>query len=132
MKKQSADIPLHDIAPFLEIREYSLYWFIVLITVIFLIALVLVKQIRQKKYKEVNSRRERYENFLRIDIHVPKAAAYAICEQGAFFADDNEQTRDTYQQLYKRLERYKYARHVEALDNETLELYRGYQNRIMV
>ncbi|MDD5211377.1 MAG: hypothetical protein PHV62_03105 [Sulfuricurvum sp.] len=131
MKSISVDIPVHDIAPPLEIREYSIYWFMVLIAVIFVVGFVLVKQIRKKKKsKKVDARSERYESFSHIEMGDPKAAAYAICEQGFFFAHDNEETSNTYQALFKRLEPYKYAPRVESIDEETLALYRSYQNMI--
>jgi uncharacterized membrane protein YcjF (UPF0283 family) len=133
MKPVSADIPVHDISPLLEIREYSIYWFIVIITVIFVVGFVLVKQMRKTtKLKEVDARSERYKSFARINMNDPKAAAYAICAQGSFFAHDNEETRNTYQTLFERLEPYKYAPRVEAIDEETLALYRSYQNMIIV
>lgn len=133
MKPPSADIPIHDIVPILEIHEHSIYWFLVLIAVIFVVASALVKQIRKKKKpKEVDERSERYERFTRIDVSDSKAAAYAMCEQGAFFAHDNEVTRNTYQALFKHLEPYKYAPKVEAIDKETLALYISYQNMIRV
>lgn len=131
MKTVSTDVPVHDIAPLLEIREYSIYWFMLLIAIILLTGLMLAKRLRmKKKSKEVDVRSERYESFTRIDINDSKAAAYAICEQGSFFAHDNEETRSTYQILFKRLEPYKYVRRVEAIDEETLALYVTYQNMI--
>lgn len=133
MKPVSADIPIHDIAPLLEIREYSMYWFMLLITVVFAIAFVVAKQIRKKKKpKEVDARSARYEHFARIDMSDPKAAAYAICKQGSFFAHDSEENNSTYQALFKRLELYKYARNTEPIDEETLALYRSYQAMIVV
>jgi hypothetical protein len=131
MKSSSADIPVHDIAPLLEIREYSIYWFMTLIAIVFAIGFVLVKQIRmKKKSKEVDARVQRYERFSRIDMRNPKAAAYEICRQGSFFAHDNEETYNAYQILFKRLEPYKYARTVEAIDEETLALCASYQKMI--
>ena len=133
MKPSSADIPVHDVAPLLEIREYSIYWFMLLIIMIFVIGFLLVKQMRKKKkFKEVDVRSERYKSFTRIDMSDPKAAAYAICDQGSFFAHDNEETLTTYRTLFKCLEPYKYARTVEAIDEETLALYVTYQNMITV
>lgn len=131
MKSSSADIPVHDIAPLLEIYEYSIYWFMVLIVMAFVMAFVMVRQMRmKKKSKEINARSERYERFARIDMRNPKAAAYEICKQGSFFAHDNEETRNAYQILFKCLEPYKYARTVDAIDEETLMLYASYQKRI--
>lgn len=133
MKSSSADIPIHDIAPLLEIREHSIYWFMILIVIVFVIGFVLVKKIRMRKeINTANERVQRYENFIRIDMRNPKAAAYEIGRQGSFFAHDNEETHNTYQILFKRLEPYKYAHTVEAIDEETLLLYVSYQKMIIV
>ncbi|MDP3302412.1 MAG: hypothetical protein Q8S36_10650 [Sulfuricurvum sp.] len=128
----SMDIPVHDIGPLLEVAEYSFTWFISLIVVGFVVIAVLVKQFRsRKKSKEVNERRERYENFSRIDVSNPKAAAYEIGKQGAFFAQDSEKVHRTYSALFKRLEPYKYAPKVEPIDEECLALYEAYCQMIV-
>jgi hypothetical protein len=133
MKPTSIDIPVHDIRPLLEIYDDSLYWFMALVAVGFLVLRVLAKQIRmRKKSKEVNERTARYENLIAIDVSNPKAAAYAIGKQGSFFAHDNEETIGVYKTLFERLESYKYAPKVESIDEETLALYRSYQKMIVL
>ncbi len=123
----SIDIPVHDIGPLLEVRDYSIYGFMVLIAVVLATILVFVKEMRfRKKDKEMDERRSRYANFTRIDVSDPKTAAYAICEQGAFFAHDNEETLRLYHALFERLEPYKYAPTVEPIDDESLAFYRAY------
>ena len=131
MKSSSIDIPVHDIAPLLEIQDYSLYGFIALITIVLAALVVIVKKMRMRRETHtLNERIQRYENFISIDINNPKAAAYAICEQGLFFAHDNEERLRTYRKLFERLEAYKYARTVESIDEETLALYITYQKMI--
>jgi hypothetical protein len=121
------NIPLNDIAPLIEIRDYSLYYFIavVVITVAVSLALflVLLKQIRKQK---LNIRKERFNALSRIDFSNPKRAAYAISEQGRVFASDNERTAKAFHNLFERLEPYKYAQSVEMIDEETLGYYRLY------
>jgi len=131
MKSSSMDIPVHDIAPLMEIQEYSIYWFLLIIAMSFMVVFVLVKQFRKKKKsQEQNERAQRYDNFIRIDVSDAKTAAYAICEQGLFFAHDNEEILKMYRRLFESLEAYKYARTVEAIDEETLALYVAYQKSI--
>lgn len=84
------------------------------------------------KPKEVNERLHRYEKFSQIHVGDPKKGAYEISEQGYFFAHDNEQTLRTYHALFERLTRYKYAPKVEAIDEETLKIYRNYREMIDV
>lgn len=127
----SMDIPVHDIGPLLEVVEYSMVWFIAFAVIFFVVIAVFIKQIRsRKKSKEVDKRRLRYENFSRIDMSNPKAAAYEIGKQGSFFAHDSEETLGAYRTLFERLEPYKYAPKVEPIDEESAALYRAYLKMI--
>lgn len=128
---KSMDIPVHDIAPLLEVQDYSFYWFILLIVIVLVGVVSFGKQINIRKTPRVeNKRRMKYEALTRIDINDAKAAAYAISEQGLFFTHDSDETRSLYFRLFERLERYKYAPAVEAMDEETLGLYRLFLQQI--
>ncbi len=130
---KSMDIPVHDIAPLLEVQDYSFYWFILLIVIVLVGVLSLGKQMNIRKRPIVeNKRRMKYEALARIDMNDAKAAAYAISEQGLFFIHDSDETRSVYERLFERLERYKYAPVVEAMDEETLELYRLFLQKISI
>ncbi|MFZ2890468.1 hypothetical protein [Sulfuricurvum sp.] len=121
------NIPLNDIAPLVEIPDYSLYYFIavVLIAVALSLALILalLKQIRKRR---VNLRRERFNALSSVDFSDPKRAAYTISELGRVFASDNERTEKAYHNLFERLAPYKYAPKVEMIDEETIGYYRLY------
>ncbi len=121
------NIPLNDIAPLVEIPDYSLYYFItvVLIAVALSLALILalLKQIRKRR---VNLRRERFGRLSSVDFSDPKRAAYTISELGRVFAFDNERTEKAYHNLFERLAPYKYAPKVEMIDEETIGYYRLY------
>lgn len=121
------NIPLNDIAPLVEIPDYSLYYFIavVLIAVALSLALILalLKQIRKRR---VNLRRERFNALSSVDFSDPKRAAYTISELGRVFASDNERTEKGYHNLFERLAPYKYAPKVEMIDEETIGYYRLY------
>ncbi len=121
------NIPLNDIAPLVEIPDYSLYYFIavVLIAVALSLALILalLKQIRKRR---VNLRKERFSALSSIDFSDPKRAAYTISELGRVFAFDNERTEKAYHNLFERLAPYKYAPKVEMIDEETIGYYRLY------
>ena len=128
----SIDIPVHDIGPLLEVQEYSMVWFLALIGLTLVIILLLIKQIRsRKKSKEVDERKVRYEYLTNIDVTDPKAAAYEIGKQGAFFAQDSEKIHSAYSALFKRLQPYKYAPKVEPMDEECLALYEAYCQMIV-
>ena len=133
MKSASVDIPVHDIAPLLEIHEYSMVWFLLLVMGTVAVIFLFLKKVRNKESsKQLNERKRRYENFIHIDVTDSKKAAYSICEQGSFFAQDNEQMQSAYKTLFECLEPYKYAPKVEPIREECLALYRGYCQMVVV
>lgn len=130
---KSIDIPVHDVAPLLEVREYSFYWFMLLVTLAVGGVLLLRKKRNARKISIAEDiRRVKYERLAAIDLKDSKAAAYAISEQGLFFAQEDDEVRDAYRRLFEHLERYKYALDVEAIDEETLELYRLFLQKILL
>jgi len=121
------NIPLNDIAPLVEIPDYSLYYFIVVVIITIAVSLALIlallKQIRKRR---INVRREQFKALSVIDFSAPKRAAYAISEIGRIFSHDNERTEKAYHNLFERLAPYKYAPKVEKIDEETIGYYRLY------
>lgn len=133
MKSTSMDIPVHDVAPLLEIQEYSLVWFAVLIICVFIVSYsVLMKMRLRGKPKEPNERQKSYERLMHVDLSDSKKAAYAISNEASFFAQDNESMQSDYRILLEHLEQYKYAPNVEPIDKEALALYRSYCQKIVV
>jgi hypothetical protein len=121
------NIPLNDIAPLVEIHDYSVYYFsgvvIVGLAMIALLVLALLKRFREGK---IDTRRLMIDRLKAIDFSDPKHAAYTISEVGRFFEHESERTHKAYRNLFERLEPYKYAPSVEMIDEETLGYYRLY------
>lgn len=133
MKSVSVDIPVHDIAPLLEIREYSIVWFLVLAVCMAALSFVVLKRMLLRgNSKEVNERQQHCESLMHIDMTDSKKAAYAISKEGSFFAQDNQQMQRAYKTLFDYLEPYKYAPKVEPMDEECLALYEAYCRMIVV
>jgi hypothetical protein len=124
---RSANIPINDIAPLVEIHDYSLYYFIALtfigVALTTALFLALVKQLRKRKS---SLRKEKFKELKAIDFSDPKRAAYTISEAGRVFASDNERTDRAYHNLFERLAPYKYAPLVETIDEETIGYYHLY------
>lgn len=124
---QSLDIPLHDIMPLVEVPDTSIYWFSALIVVVLVVfASGVIWFLKWKKSKKITQRQLHYEALQKIDLKNPKHSAYTISKEGYFFAHDNERTLGAYQNLFNRLEPYKYAPTVEKIDEETLGYYHVY------
>lgn len=120
-------IPLNDIAPLMEINDYSFYYFIAVVVicaaVVSALFVLIAKTLRNRK---TTLRKSMYLRFSGINLHHPKRAAYEMSELGRYFAGDNERTLKAYQNLFERLEPYKYAPVVDPIDEETLGYYRMY------
>lgn len=127
---QNIDIPLHDIKPLVDIQEYSLYYFLGLVSLaIFLAcAIAYLLYLWFKRRKAFNIRKEHSKLLNAVDLSETKKAAYAITAYGATFAEDSPRHLEMYKNLTQRLEVYKYKKSVEAFDPETIgyiELYKG-------
>ncbi len=129
----NGDIPVHDIYPLVEVSDYSIYYFLALVLVAAAVAAALffwfLKRLRSRR---ASRRRIAFEALSSLGLDEPKRAAYAISALGRVFEHDNERTEKAYQNLFERLERYKYAPRVEAIDPETIGYYRLYLEMIDV
>lgn len=131
MSQHTADIPLNDIQPPVDVPDASwiLFMLAVLVGIVFVIrAAVFVRS--KFRNRSLSERRRFYTELATIDFSDPKRGAYAVCEIGRHFAHDNERTEKAYQDLFERLEPYKYAPEVKTIDPETLEKYRSYLKSI--
>jgi HAMP domain-containing protein len=124
---QMIDIPVNDIAPLVQVHDYSIYLFGASVTIAFVLMLSLILFILKKwRNRRISERTRAYKALESINLRDPKRAAYRISELGRVFAHDNERTQKAYQNLFERLEPYKYAPKVEPIDQETLGYYRLY------
>jgi len=125
-KPTAPDIPLHDIKPLVEIPDYSIYYFVLVIVIgVVLIAALLFFLWRFWNQRHRSSvRKNDFEALQRVDFTDAKAAAYAITRYGYTFRNDGARQREAYENLLSRLSPYKYRKTVDPIDEET----RGYYN----
>jgi len=124
------EIKIHDIKPLVEIHEYSLYYFIALVSiVIILLSIIIFFLIRWYKNKNRFNIREEHFNLLKkINLKDAKSAAYEITFYGLTFKDDSQEHTLAYDNLQTSLENYKYKKYVDNFDKETkkyLDIYLG-------
>lgn len=130
---RSADIPLHDIYPLVEVSDYSLYYFIAVAVIIAAVVIGIGFWFaKRRRNRRENERKTALETLSHIDFSDPKHAAYTISGIGRMFERDSERTAKAYQNLFERLERYKYAPRVEPIDEETKGYFRLYLEMIDV
>jgi hypothetical protein len=122
-----ADIPVNDIAPLVEVHDYSIYLFAGAMTALIVgVAAILFFLLKKWRSRRLSARAIAYKTLQTIDFSNPKAAAYAISTIGRLFVHDNERTERAYTNLFERLTRYKYAQNVEPIDEETLGYFHLY------
>jgi hypothetical protein len=127
---QTTAIPLHDIKPLLEIQDYSLYYFIAIVTVgsIILLGILYLVYRWYKMKKRFNVRAEHYKRMRNVDFRDAKKAAYELTKYGATFQNDSERHYRAYENMLEKLEKYKYKKSVENFDEDTkhyIELFEG-------
>jgi hypothetical protein len=113
---------IKDIKPPVEINDYSLYLFILLVVVGVAVALflgwLLIKRINLKRRE--NRAKLYLEALHNIDWSDPKAAAYKITKYGRFLATDDKR-REIFNNLVPLLNQYKYKKEVnQSVDSKTL------------
>ena len=129
-KKQSFDIPLHDIKPIVDIQEYSIYyfWALVIVGVLILCGITYLIYRWIKARNAFNIRVEHLKMINSLNIRDTKNAAYMITSLGATFKDDSQRHSEMYANLVQRLEVYKYKKEVDEFDSEIMgyiEVYKG-------
>lgn len=123
-------IKLKAIKPMIVISDDSVYVAIGLIVLATLIAVAVIYLVlRWYKHKNLANKRRQYLKMMQnIDFTNPKQAAYDITKYGFIFKDDSPRNSEMYENLTQRLQKYKYKKTVEDIDDETkgyFELYEG-------
>lgn len=133
MNSSMSDIPVNDILPLVEISDYSVYLFAGSVGAVAVVSVAAVFALLKYYRRRGESERQiLYRQLKTLDLSDPKKAAYAISRIGYRFSKDNERTAKGYQNLFERLEPYKYAPRVDPIDEETLGYFRLYLEMIDV
>jgi len=134
MPNKTDEIILHDIKPLLEIQEYSLYYFLLLmafsIALIATIIFFLVKYFRSKN--NFTLRKEHFESLNNIDFSDSKRSAYDITFYGATFKNDSLQTKEEYEKLLEKVEEYKYKKNVNSINEDVKKQLTKYRELVNV
>lgn len=106
--------------------------FLYLLGVMLLILLVVVIRVwrrwRGRTDTVVDTRALKYQKLVKINLDDAKSAAYAISDFGYEFAKG--ELAQTYEDLNKRLELYKYAKSVKSFDHNTIEAYQKFCEKV--
>ena len=126
-EEQNLSAQLKDIKPLLEIPDHSFYIYWGLISVGVLVSLVLLYWIAVKLWKrrKVNLAKGYLEKLKAIDWKDTKHSAYEATHYARLLASD-ERRKELFSQLEPLLEKYKYKKEVEAVDQDTLNRFNLY------
>lgn len=109
---------LKDIKGIIEVPDYSL-WILLSMIVGLLLCLIFVIYYfknRRKKRKKLTSKQIAMKNLKEIDFDDTKGAVYSFCENFQYFI--NEKNKESFEELQKELEIFKYKKEIEKLSNE--------------
>ncbi len=110
-------IEIHDIKPLVEVPDYSLYIFIVLIIFAIVFILAAIYGI-YKFFKKNNTLEKQYYNELKnINYEDAKQSAYLITKYVRFLAK-NENEKKLSSELIYLLDEYKYKKDIKPISNE--------------
>ena len=118
---------LKDIKPLLEIPDNSFYFYWGLIILAVLIVLVLLYFVGKKllKKRKINLAKGYLEKLKAIDWHDTKKSAYDATHYARLLATD-ERRVELFSQLEPLLEKYKYKKEVDEVDQDTLNRFNLY------
>ena len=109
---------LKDIKGIIDVPDYSL-WILLSIIVCVIFSLVLAIYFfknRRKKRKKPTLKQIAMKNLKEINFDDTKCAVYTFCENFQYFID--EKNKESFEQLQKELEIYKYKKEIEKLSDE--------------
>ena len=109
---------LKDIKGIIEVPDYSLWILLSIIAcVVFcLIILIYFFKNKRKKRKKPTLKQIAMKNLKEINFDDTKGAVYSFCENFQYFID--EKNKESFEQLQKELEIYKYKKEIEKLSDE--------------
>jgi len=112
---------LRDIKDIVEVHDHSLEMLLALIlTALLLLGIsIYLYRNRRKRRRKPTEREIAYNRLQSIDYSNPKEIAYTFTLNGARFA--TEETQAKFQELEKKLSRYKYKRDVPDMDNHLIQ-----------
>ena len=127
MNEQNLTAQLKDIKPLLEIPDSSfyIYWGLIGTGVVLLLAILFFVAKKLWENRKVNKAKQYLAALKAIDWSDSKRAAYEVTRYGRLLATDTRR-KELFAQLEPLLEKYKYKKVVDEVDQETLNQFNLY------
>ena len=126
------DIKIHDIKTLVEIPDFSIYLYMLLwilaCVVLFALIFLIYKIIKNRKK---DFRKKYYEVLKGIDLNEPKKSAYTITKYSRLLATSQREIKLA-EELIDELEKYKYKKEVDQIDDEVKILLGRFMDNIDV
>ncbi len=115
---------LRDIKPLVEIPDssYYIYYGLIALGVLLLVALLYLVGLYLWRLRKENLAKHYLEALKAIDWRDSKASAYAATKYGRLLATDTRR-KELFSQLEALLQRYKYKKEVDPVDEETKRMF---------
>jgi membrane protein insertase Oxa1/YidC/SpoIIIJ len=127
MHEQNLSAQLKDIKPLLDIPDNSfyLYWGLIILGALLLLVLIFFAAKKYMQNRKINLAKGYVEKLKAIDWKDPKKAAYDATHYARLLATD-ERRKELFSQLEPLLEKFKYKKEVEDVDQDTINRFNLY------
>lgn len=127
MNENNITAQLKDIKPLLEIPDssYYIYWGVITFGILLLVALLYFVIKKLWDNRKINMAKSYLEALKKIDWEDSKKSAYNATHYGRLLATD-ERRKELFSQLESMLEKYKYKKIVDEIDEETRNKFNLY------
>ena len=120
---------LKDIKPPVEVPDHSLWLLLAMVSAVVVAVALLgvwyVRRVPKRRKRGVDPIETAKSKLKRLDFTDAKGAVYTFDEYFPVLAKESEELKREFEELQKRLERYKYKREVPPLEREDIEAIRG-------
>ncbi|WP_424689400.1 hypothetical protein [Halarcobacter ebronensis] len=126
------NIKIHDIKSLVEIPDFSIYIYVLLISVaVFLVLLVLFLIYKIIKNRKKDFRKEYYKILEEMDFQDSKQCAYTITKYTRLLAV-SQREKKLAEELIEELEQYKYKKDVKEIDEDIKILFSRFMDSVDV
>jgi len=127
MNEQNITAQLKDIKPLLDIPDnsYYIYWGIIIVGALLLLGILFFIAKRLWENRKINLAKGYLEKLKAIDWKDAKHSAYEATHYARLLVTD-ERRKELFSQLEPMLEKYKYKKEVEAVDQDTRNKFNLY------
>ena len=126
------DIKIHDIKALVEIPDFSIYLYMLLwilgCVILFALIFLIYKIIKNRKK---DFRKKYYKVLKEIDLNEPKKSAYTITKYSRLLATSQREIKLA-EELIDELEKYKYKKEVDQIDDGVKILFGRFMDNIDV